>query len=609
MVLPNKPQMSGKLAAKKEPTDQQKIVKEAVQLAIVKYKYFTTDDIRKMQERRPNANTRTNDMFVFLIREKLIQEENALQLLIEAQNALKEKGQITSEIFLYATDISPEMDALILLSQDAAERYHTFPITRDDERKVVQVVCSVSQPNNINARDAILSKVPAGYSIETLLSSKREIKVSITKNYRAEQELIKLNNERAAEEAFSTETTSNEVDDIVEENQAMRVVNMVLNQAINDGASDIHFDQSEEYVIVRLRQDGILRYLSQDISKSLAPGIISRIKIMSGLDIAEKRKPQDGRLSINHPKRGKMDFRVAVLPTVTGEKVIMRILDNSSASLTLPQLGFTKYNLARFRSAYEQPSGLILVTGPTGSGKSTTLYATLNAVTSPEINIITVEDPVEYKVPGINQVQVNVKAGLTFASALRSILRADPDIILIGEIRDAETAQIAIEAAQTGHLVLSTLHTNDAPSSYERLIDLGIDKYLVGSVTKSILAQRLARRLCNSCKVPAEVNIEELKAFGDFPVEEYLNNGNPIYEAREGGCKECNSMGYKGRMGIHEILVHTKELERKISTGAKTPEIVDQSKADGMLTLREDGWYRVLSGDTSIAEIMRVVAG
>ena len=353
---------------------------------------------------------------------------------------------------------------------------------------------------------------------------------------------------------------------------------------------------------MRYRIDGVLHEMQRS-PKQIQGAVISRIKILSDIDIAEKRKPQDGRMSVVHNGR-KIDLRVATLPTVWGEKVVMRILDNSTASLDLRDLSFLDDNYATYQAAYSKPYGMILVTGPTGSGKSTTLYATLNAVSRPEINVITVEDPVEYRLPGINQVQVNPKAGLTFAGALRSILRSDPDVVLLGEIRDHETAQIAIEAALTGHLVLSTLHTNDAPSAVTRLVEMGIEPFLVGSALDCVVAQRLARRLCERCKVAYRPDPAELVS-ARFP----WNPGEPLPELyRPGGCPACSRTGYHGRLALHEVMPVTEAIERHAVTHSSSSDIAETAAAEGMVGLRDDGWRKVALGRTSVEEILRVVA-
>jgi type IV pilus assembly protein PilB len=323
---------------------------------------------------------------------------------------------------------------------------------------------------------------------------------------------------------------------------------------------------------------------------------------MADINIAERRIPQDGRLSVTAAGK-KIDLRVATLPTVWGEKVVMRILDNSTAMLTLADLGFSDGNYQRYSQSFTKPYGMILVTGPTGSGKSTTLYATLNIVSRPEINVITVEDPVEYRISGINQVQVNPKAGLTFASALRSILRSDPDVVLIGEIRDHETAQIAIEASLTGHLVLSSLHTNDAPSAMTRLVEMGIEPFLVGSALDCVLAQRLARRLCSKCKEPYTADPEVLKS-ARFPWQD--GQELPVLH-RAVGCAACAKTGYRGRLALHEVMTVTEEVERLTVGRASALEIERTATEQGMNSLRLDGMEKVLAGITSLEEILRVV--
>ncbi|MEA2499652.1 MAG: type pilus assembly protein PilB, partial [Actinomycetota bacterium] len=326
------------------------------------------------------------------------------------------------------------------------------------------------------------------------------------------------------------------------------------------------------------------------------------LKIMAEINIAERRIPQDGRISITLQGKS-IDIRVATLPTVYGEKIVMRLLDKSSVMMQLSDLGFLPQNFQRFQESYSKPYGAILVTGPTGSGKSTTLYATLNILNKTDVNIITVEDPVEYRLPGVNQVQTNPKAGLTFASALRSILRADPDIVLIGEIRDAETAQIAIEAALTGHLVLSTLHTNDAPSALTRLVEMGIEPFLVASSLDSVLAQRLARKLCTRCKEMYLPTQEELVAarFPFDPAEELPKLFRPV------GCTSCGGTGYRGRMAIHEVMPVTEEIERMVAEAASADAIGKVAREQGMITLRQDGMEKVRQGLTSIPEVLRVV--
>jgi type IV pilus assembly protein PilB len=381
----------------------------------------------------------------------------------------------------------------------------------------------------------------------------------------------------------------------------VRYVNLLLKQAISDNASDIHVEPSENNIRIRFRIDGVLKEMAP-APKEIQSAVISRLKIMSDMDIAERRIPQDGRLSIVSAGR-KIDLRVSCLPTVWGEKIVMRILDNTAATMALPDLGFSPQNLVKWRDAYERPYGMLIVSGPTGSGKSTSLYATLNAVAKPEVNIVTVEDPVEYRIPGINQVQTHAKAGLTFAAALRSILRADPDIILIGEIRDHETAQIAIESALTGHLVLTTLHTNDAPSVITRLTEMGIEPFLVGSALACATGQRLARRLCLICRRQVEKSAEELNAV-DF--ERPPGISPTFYEPV--GCSSCAGTGYRGRLAMHEVMPMNEELSKLAVRNASSDDVRREAVAQGMRTLRQDGWLKVSQGLTTIAEVLRVVA-
>ena len=339
--------------------------------------------------------------------------------------------------------------------------------------------------------------------------------------------------------------------------------------------------------------------------KTIQNGVISRLKIMSDIDIAERRVPQDGRMSVNANGR-KIDLRVATLPTVWGEKVVMRILDNSTAQFRLQDLGFSDHNFTVFEQSFSKPYGMILVTGPTGSGKSTTLYATLNILSTPDKNVITVENPVEYRLPGINQVQTNAKAGLTFAAALKSILRSDPDIVLLGEIRDEETSTIAVEAALTGHLVLSTLHTNDAPSAIVRLTEMGVEPFLVGSALDCVLAQRLARKLCGKCAqgyTATEAELEPLAREGLWADGQDLPTlSRPV------GCSTCGRTGYKGRLALHEVMPVTEEIERLCNSRASSHDIAKVAMEQGMRTLRRDGMEKVLAGRTTVEEILRVVA-
>jgi len=484
-----------------------------------------------------------------------------------------------------------------LLPGEFAKRHLVLPLGRDETNQLV-VAVDYRDLQNLTLKDDLVRLTKS--HVFLVLATKSDLEQKIVQIYRAENELAELAGNLADVAESDVEDLST-LTQVAEDGPIVRFVNLIISQAISDRASDIHIEPSEHFMRVRYRIDGVL-HEAQRAPRSIQQGVISRLKIMSEIDIAERRIPQDGRMSMLQGGK-KIDLRVATLPTMWGEKVVMRILDNSNTTLGLDDLGFSDENYARFKESFTKPYGMILVTGPTGSGKSTTLYATLNQISKPEVNVITVEDPVEYVLPGINQVQTNVKAGLTFASALRSILRSDPDIVLIGEVRDHETAQIAIEAALTGHMVLTTLHTNDSPSAITRLIEMGIEPFLVGSAIDSVLAQRLTRKLCSKCK----------EAFTPKPAE-LLRVRYPWQEGQElpelfrpVGCTSCTKTGYKGRMAIHEVMTVTEEIEMLAVARSSADTIARAARAAGMSTLRDDGWLKVGKGLTSIEEILRVV--
>jgi type IV pilus assembly protein PilB len=495
--------------------------------------------------------------------------------------------------FVDLSDHPVDHNAIITVSDAVCRRHTALPIGFEDGRLVV----AMADPANVFALDDIRSLT--GRDVKPVVATKADIVSAINRYHRATDELDELTGsiDVAASVTEDLVTGSDSVDDA----PIVRFVNLLITQGIQDRASDIHLEPAERDLRVRFRIDGVLHEVMRS-PKSITNGVISRLKIMADMDISERRVPQDGRLSVNAQGR-KIDLRIATLPTVWGEKVVMRILDNSTATLSLADLGFLDHNFQQWEKAYRKPYGMLLVTGPTGSGKSTTLYATLNVVARPEVNVITVEDPVEYRIPGINQIQVNAKAGLTFARALRSILRADPDVVLMGEIRDHETAQIAIEAALTGHLVLSTLHTNDAPSAVTRLVEMGIEPFLVGSSLDCILAQRLARRLCTKCK-EAYQPTEEALLTARYPHQP----GEPLPTLfRAVGCSACSKTGYKGRLALHEVLTVDEHIERLAVEGASGEAIGRAARERGMTPLREDGLAKVALGHTSLEEIFRVV--
>ena len=494
--------------------------------------------------------------------------------------------------FLDLSESSIDQGAISLIPGVLCRRYTAIPVRLEEDR----VVVAMADPSNVFAIDDLRSA--AGMDVRAVVSTKADVLAAIDRYYRSEAELGDLSTALDAEEEQEDLSTVHEV---TEEAPIVRFVNLLITQAIQDGASDIHLEPTETDLRVRFRIDGVLHEVMR-APRHIRAGVISRLKIMSDINIAERRIPQDGRLSVTAHGR-KIDLRVATLPTVWGEKVVMRILDNSTTRLGLADLGFSQFNYDRYATSFTKPYGMILVTGPTGSGKSTTLYATLNIVNRPEVNIITVEDPVEYRLPGVNQVQTNAKAGLTFASALRSILRSDPDIVLIGEIRDHETAQIAVEASLTGHLVLSTLHTNDAASAVTRLTEMGIEPFLVGSALDCVLAQRLTRRLCAKCKEPYVPSPETLIAAG-FP----WHDGERVPTLyRAVGCSLCAKTGYRGRMALHEVMPMTEQLERLTVERGSVASISAAAHAEGMMSLRLDGMSKVLAGHTSLDEVLRVV--
>jgi type IV pilus assembly protein PilB len=487
--------------------------------------------------------------------------------------------------------------AVAMVPSAMCRRHEVLPIGIAGDYLMLAMV----DPGDVFAIDDV--RAASRMQVRAVVAERGDLRAAIDRFHRADSEINSLTS-ALEEESGSTDLA------LVEQNQPqeddapiVRFVNLLISQGIQDKASDIHIEPGEFELRVRYRIDGVLHEM-QTAPKAIQNGVISRLKIMSDIDISERRKPQDGRMSVSHAGR-KIDLRVATLPTVFGEKVVMRILDNNGSTMSMENLHLSERNARAFEASYTKPYGMILVTGPTGSGKSTTLYTTLNKVAKPEINVITVEDPVEFRMKGINQVQVNPKAGLTFASALRSILRSDPDVVLLGEIRDQETAQIAIEASLTGHLVLSTLHTNDAPSAITRLTEMDIEPFLVGSALDSVVAQRLARRLCDRCKTPYAPESQDLVNLrvGFDPSRHAVPTlFKPV------GCTSCSNTGYRGRIAVHEIMTVTEEIERMAVARASSAEIMRLAREQGMITLREDGWAKALLGDTSIEEILRVVA-
>jgi len=460
----------------------------------------------------------------------------------------------------------------------------------------------MSNPLDFYTLDAV--RLATGYEVQGLPGVEKEILQALERCYGSgmtSMEKIIEDIDRIPEYRPESEEEENvdHLRDLASEGPVIRLVNLIISQAIERRASDIHFEPFEDHFRVRYRIDGVLHDVESP-PKRLQAAIISRIKIMAKLNIAERRLPQDGRIMLR-VKGKEIDFRVSSVPTIHGESTVLRILDKSSMVMDSEQLGFSEDTRKRFEELIHNPHGIILVTGPTGSGKTTTLYCALQKINSPEKKIITVEDPVEYQLPGVNQIQVKPAIGLTFANALRSIVRQDPDVILIGEIRDPETAEIAIHSALTGHLVLSTLHTNDAPSAVTRLIDMGMADYLLSSTIIGILAQRLVRISCSSCRVPHSPDPALLK---EMKEERFSTQEWKIHEVK--GCEQCSFSGYWGRTGIFEFLKVTEEIQRLILEKKDANAIKEAARLQGMRTLREDGWLKVRQGITTIAEVLRV---
>jgi type IV pilus assembly protein PilB len=518
------------------------------------------------------------------------------ELLVEHRlvNADQLSRALAERYGLYHIDLNAfhvDMGAANLLSVAAARRYHAVPVGYDDPHTLL---VAVADPANVFAVDDI--QLITGLSCTVAVAAADDIDALVRR----------LNTlESAVTDAIDEDDEETELGEVSELRESagdapvIKLVYSILGQAATEGASDVHFEPGEDEMRVRFRVDGVL-YEAARVPKRMIAGVVSRVKIMSDLDIAEKRVPQDGRVSVNVEGR-KVDLRITTLPTQRGEGATIRILDKEQAMRSLDDLGMYGEGRRRFDGAITKSHGAVLVTGPTGSGKSTTLYAALAELNAVEKNIITIEDPVEYRIEGINQINVNRKAGLDFAKGLRSILRADPDILMVGEIRDAETARIAIESALTGHMVLSTLHTNDAPGTVTRLAKMGIESFLTASAIDCVVAQRLARQLCTHCKKRVVIPQHALTEAG-FRVGADLEAYEPA------GCGRCNQTGYRGRIGIFSVMEMTESIKELTVDGASEADLTAAAREEGMLTLREDGLLKVRSGVTSIAEVARVAS-
>ena len=499
-------------------------------------------------------------------------------------------------VILEGVKVSRELTMLI--TEEMCKKYKIIPVYSKND----VITVAMTDPTDLRTIDHI--KFVTGKNIDAVMSSEKQIMSAITRVYEDKQkQLYDILQKAEGDTSFDIVKDEEEQEALSDDEgaQVVNIVNLIIHEAIEKDASDIHLEPTESGYRVRYRMDGDLQTM-QELPASIRPQIISRLKIQGGMDIAEKRKPQDGRIKIRHQSR-MVDLRVSSFPALTrqtqSEKIVMRIIDAEGKQFTLPQLGFSQEMHDKFESLIRIPDGIILVTGPTGSGKSSTLYASLEFINrhyNYKKNIITMEDPVESNVEGITQGQINVKAGFTFASGMRSILRQDPDIVMVGEMRDIETGEMAVQAALTGHVVFSTLHTNDSASAFTRLLDMGVQSYLVASTVRGVLAQRLVRRICSNCKEEYEPEPEVLQKVG-------LRAGVKLYRGR--GCRTCNSSGYKGRMGIFELLIPDRQVQKMIIAKAESDEIKDYMiKRGDFNTLRRDGLIKVLKGETTLEQVL-----
>ena len=561
-----------------------------------------------------------------LVREGLINQEQLQRALAEQKGNSEKLGSILvrhnvitedqlvaflskqygiPSITLSQLDI--DADVLKLVPAQIAKKYEVLPIKRTGN----SLTLAMADPTNVFAVDDV--GFMTNLQVIQVVAAQGAIRKALDRLYEAQgsgmAEVISEMEGTAGDvevvegdEESWAKTDIFELKESADEAPVVRLVNMILVDAIRRGASDIHLEPYEKVFRVRFRVDGVLHEIMTP-PKRLETALTSRVKIMSTMDIAERRLPQDGRIKLRYNQR-EIDFRVSTLPTIFGEKTVLRILDKESLQLDLAMLGFDAWSLEQFNKAIHQPYGMILITGPTGSGKTTTLYSAIHTINSPDVNIMTAEDPVEYNLKGVNQVQINEGIGRTFGAALRSFLRQDPDVILVGEMRDLETAQIGIRAALTGHLVLSTLHTNDCPGTIARLLDMGIPPFLVSSALTLILAQRLGRKICKDCKQPYEADEESLVPYGHVP-----QGLGKVQFYKGKGCHTCSFTGMKGRVAIYEVMPIGDELRELILRNAPTAEILQLALAQGMKTLRQNALQKVIDGVTTLEEVLRVTLG
>jgi type IV pilus assembly protein PilB len=517
--------------------------------------------------------------------EQVLLDQGALSLDNLARAIAERHGLDHLDLSIFHVDMS----AANLIAPAAAKRYEAVPVAFIGERGLL---IAMADPANVLAVDDIA--LMTGYEVKVAVASREDIAVLISRQSRLDHVAATAEIDSGPDDGIGEIVDLRESAD---DAPVIKLVNQIIAQAAEQGSSDIHFEPEDGSMRVRFRIDGVL-VETMTVPRRMVSGVVSRLKIMSDLDIAERRLPQDGRVGLSLDGRH-IDLRVVTLPSVHGENIVIRILDKSNVVFDFEKLGMGEDDAARFVKAFHQAYGAVLVTGPTGSGKSTSLYAAVGELNTPEKNIITIEDPVEYQLEGITQVQVNKKAGLTFANGLRAMMRADPDIIMVGEIRDAETAKIAVEAALTGHLVLSTLHTNDAPTSITRLVEMGIEPFLVASAVDCVVAQRLCRTLCQHCKERTIISAAVLLDHG-------FRSNVDIEAYQPKGCSRCGGSGYKGRIGLYEVMTITDEIRRLAIERAPADRIAEVAMRDGMRRLRDDGLEKVKQGRTSIAEVARV---
>jgi type IV pilus assembly protein PilB len=554
---------------------------------LVRSNLITRDQLQRALEEQKNSGGQLR-LGAILVKEGYISESEL--------TAFLSKQYSVPSINLAEFEIDPAV--VKLLPVEVVQKYQAIPVNRSGST----LILAMSDPSNIFAIDDI--KFMTGYNVEVVVAADTGIKTAIDKYYDQSASLADMMSDLDMEDleivAEHDEVDVTSLEKATEDAPVVKLVNMILSDAIKRKASDIHIEPYERMFRVRYRIDGVLYEVMKPPIK-LKNAITSRLKIMAELDIAERRLPQDGRIKIKLGGGKDMDFRVSVLPTLFGEKIVMRLLDKSSLQLDMTKLGYEPAALAHFKEAIHKPFGMVLVTGPTGSGKTVSLYSALAELNTTTENISTAEDPVEFNFAGINQVQMHEDIGLNFAAALRSFLRQDPDIIMIGEIRDFETAEIGVKAALTGHLVLSTLHTNDAPSTINRLLNMGIEPFLVASAVNLITAQRLARRLCVECKEVEEVPVQALIDAGCSPEDA------PSFLCYKGkGCPKCNGTGYKGRVGFYQVMPMYEEIRELILNGANTAEIKRESMRLGVKTMRQSGLTKLKDGVTSFEEVLRV---